>query len=227
MEETNPTPATPSGANNYQNLDDYLRGATIALTNASDPEIAPLLANRSYTNTVIDQKIAELDNVKALVKVQTKEYGDQYQATKNYNEAVAVLHPKYMEHLIISRIVFKDNVAAKTTLGLNGTRKRSASSYCKQAELFYIGTVENADYKALLALKGITDAELQAGKTGYANLSDLAAKQSKETGEAQGATAARDKAVDDFGTWFSDFKAIGKVALSGKPQLREKLGWKE
>jgi hypothetical protein len=226
MNEIIPTP-TPSGANNYQNLDDYLRGATTALTNATDTEVAPLLANRSYTKTVIDQKIAELDNVKELVKIQTKEYGDQYQATKNYSEAVAILHPKYIEHLLISRIVFKDNVAAKTTLGLNGTRKRSASSYCREAELFYKGATENPDYKVALAQKGITDTELQTGKTGYASLSDLAAKQVKETGEAQGATAARDKAVDDFAAWFSEFKAIGKIALSTQPQLRERLGWKE
>jgi hypothetical protein len=227
MEETNATPSTPSKANKYQNLDDYLRGATTALTNAADTEIAPLLSDRSYTKSVIDQKIAQLEDLKELVKIQTKEYGDQYQATKNYNEAVAVLHPKYMEHLLISRIIFKDNVAAKTTLGLNGTRKRSASSYCRQAELFYKGATENADYKAALSQKGITDTALQTGKTGYANLSDLAANQVKETGEAQGATAARDQAIDDFAAWFSEFKAIGKIALSAKPQLREKLGWKE
>jgi hypothetical protein len=226
MDEINPTPA-PSGANNYQNLDDYLRNATTALTNASDAEVAPLLAERSYTKTIIEAKMVELDNVKELVKIQNKEYGDQYQATKNYSDAVTVLHPKYIEHIQISRVVFKDNVAAKTTLAINGSRKRAASSYCKQAELFYKGALENNEYKAALAEKGITDAQLQTGKTGYANLSDLAAKQAKETGEAQGATAARDKAVDNFAAWFSDFKAIGKIALSSKPQLREKLGWKE
>jgi hypothetical protein len=42
MNEIIPTP-TPSGANNYQNLDNYLRGATTALTNAADAEVAPLL----------------------------------------------------------------------------------------------------------------------------------------------------------------------------------------
>jgi hypothetical protein len=226
MDNITPTP-TPSKANKYQNLDDFLRSATTALINASDSEIAPLLANRSYTKTIIDQKIIELEQAKELVKIQTKEYGDQYQATKNYSDAVAVLHPRYIEHLLISRVVFKDNVAAKTTLGSNGSRKRSASSYCRQAELFYKGALENIDYKEALALKGVTDTELQAGKTGYANLTNLAATQIKETGEAQQATNTRDKAIDDFGTWFSEFKVIGKIALSTQPQLREKLGWKE
>jgi hypothetical protein len=226
MDNTTPTPV-PTKSNKYQNLDDYLRSATTALINATDTEVAPLLAKRSYTKTVIDEKIAELDHIKELVKIQTKEYGDQFQATKNYSNAVAVLHPDYIDHLLIARVVFKDNVAAKTTLGINGSRKRALSSYCRQAELFYKGALENKEYKEALALKGIDDAELQAGKTGYANLTNLAATQIKETGEAQSATAARDKAIDNFGTWFSEFKIIGKIALSTQPQLREKLGWKE
>ena len=129
MDTIIPTP-TPSSANNYQNLDDYLSGVTTALTNAADIEIATLLANRSYTKSVIDQKKVELDNLKELVKNQTKEYGDQYQSTMNYNEAVATLHPKYIEHLIISRIVFKTNVAAKTTLGLLINARATATRCC-------------------------------------------------------------------------------------------------
>ncbi len=68
---------------------------------------------------------------------------------------------------------------------------------------------------------------MQTGKTGYENLTVIAAKQAKETGEAQQATASRDAAVDAFAAWYSDFKAIGKIALMNKPQLREKLGWIE
>ena len=233
--ENNPNPeavastpvATPSKKNHYQNIDDYLSSVGVALTNSSDAEIAPLLANRGYTAAIIAAKVTEHANIKTLVSSQVKEYGDQYQATKNYNDAAALIHPKYIEHLAIARIVFADDTAAKTTLGLKGDRKRSASGYCSQALLFYNGVLNNATYKTALATKGVTDAELQAGKTGYTNLSTLEAAQAKETGEAQEATATRDKAIDDLATWYSNFKVLGKIALSGKPQLREKLGWKE
>jgi hypothetical protein len=218
---------TPSKKNNYQDINEYLSDTSVALTNASDAEVAPLLANRGYSAAIIAAKVAEHATVKTLVSSQVKEYGDQYQATQNYNNAAIGLHPKYIEHIEIGRIVFVDDAAATTTLGLKGKRKRSASGYCSQAVLFYKAATENATYKAALAAKGVTDAELQTGKTGYANLSDLEAKQAKETGEAQGATAKRDKAIDDFAAWFSDFKKLGKIALSSKPQLREKLGWKE
>ncbi|MFK7061322.1 hypothetical protein [Flavobacterium oreochromis] len=226
MDETNPT-TKPLKKNNYQKIDDYIRAANTALTNASDLEIAPLLSKRGYTTIIIDQKIAELNTVKELVLLQVKEYGDQYQATEDYNKAVALLHPEYINNLLIARIVFKDNVAAKAALSLNGSRKRSASSYCRQAELFYKGALDNQDYKTALAQRGVTEEDLQKGKTGYTNLIDLAAKQTKETGEAQQATANRDIAIDNFASWYSDFKAIAKIALISKPQLREKLGWKE
>lgn len=225
--ETTSAITTPSKKNNYQNLDDYLSEASIALINSSDAEIAPLLVTRGYTSAIIAAKITERGNLETLVNTQKKEYGDQYQATQNYNNAAATLHPKYIEHIAIGRITFANDIAAKTTLGLSGKRKRSNSSYCSQALQFYKNVLDNATYKTALAAKGVTDAELQAGKTGYANLADLEAKQAKETGEAQGATAKRDKAVDDFGAWYSDFKTMAKIALSSKPQLREKLGWKE
>lgn len=229
--ETNPategTTPTPSKKNNYQNLDDYLNECGVALTNASDAEIAPLLTARGYTAAIITAKITEHTTVKQLVASQIKEYGDQYQATKNYDNAAALLHPKYIEHVAIGRIAFKDDIAAQTTLGLVGKRKRSTSGYCNQALLLYKGVLDNATYATALAARGVTNAELTAGKTGYTNLLDLEAKQQKETGEAQGATAKRDKAIDDFADWFSEFKAMGKIALSSKPQLREKLGWKE
>lgn len=218
---------TPTKKNNYQNIDEYLNECGIALTNASDAEITPLLTARGYTTAIVTSKIAEHATVKQLVASQIKEYGDQYQATENYNSAASLLHPKYIEHVEIGRIAFKNDIAAQTTLGLNGKRKRSSSSYCNQALLLYKGALDNATYVSALAAKGVTNAELTAGKTGYTNLLDLEAKQQKETGEAQGATAKRDKAIDDFANWFSEFKAMGKIALSSKPQLREKLGWKE
>ena len=40
-------------------------------------------------------------------------------------------------------------------------------------------------------------------------------------------TAKKAKAIDDFASWFSDFKKLCKIALSSKPQMRGKLGWKE
>ena len=217
----------PTKSNNYQNLDDFIQEASIALTNASDPDILPLLNRRGYTLDIINSKLNEITVLKELVAKQTKEYGEQYEATKDYAAGVALLHTDYIDNLIIARVVFKDNVAAKTTLGLKGSRKRAESSYCHQAELFYSGILNNPSYKLAVAERGITEEELITGKEGYEKLTLLAAKKTKETGEAQQATANRDIAIDSFNEWYSNFKKIAKVALSKTPQLTKKLGWKE
>lgn len=49
-------------------------------------------------------------------------------------------------------------------------------------------------------------------------------QQKNETGEAQAATQARDKKLDELAKWVSDLRAVAKVALADDPQQLEKLG---
>ncbi|MGB4773821.1 MAG: hypothetical protein WBP45_01495 [Daejeonella sp.] len=222
------TDPNPNGnTNSYVDTDTYLAACETALINSADSEIAPLLEARSYTPALLAAKQAELSAIKELVVTQKKEYGEQYDATQAYNNAVGLLHPDYMDHLALARVVLKNNTAAKTALGLKGKRARSESGYCSQGLLFYKNTLSNADYTAALAKVGVSEADLQSGKAGYEALSTQAAAKAKETGEAQGATARRDEAIDAFADWFSDFKEVAIIALRKTPQLREKLGWKE
>ena len=90
--------------------------------------------------------------------------------------------------------------------------------------MFYTGALENADYVAALDSKGIDQTKLQAAKDRWNNLSVLAAAQTKETGEAQKATADQDAAYDAFGEWMDEFYATAEIALRKTPQLVEKLG---
>ena len=227
MENQNPTPTPQRGGNNYVDLAGYTTQCEVALSNAADAEIAPLLAARGYAAVTIAAKQTELANVKKLIANQIKEYGEQYAATKDYDDAVILIHPNYIDHIDLARIAFKNDTAAKTALGLKGDRKQSESGYRAQASLFYNGLLDNNDYKAAMAIKGVTDAELVKAEKAYDALGKKIADKLKETGEAQAATKARDKAIDDFADWFSDFKEVAKIALRQKPQLREKLGWKE
>jgi hypothetical protein len=48
--------------------------------------------------------------------------------------------------------------------------------------------------------------------------------QLKEKGEAQAATEARDKALDNLQEWMSDYIAVARIALEDEPQLMEMLG---
>ncbi|MCX6208795.1 MAG: hypothetical protein NTZ59_04675 [Bacteroidetes bacterium] len=153
MENQNPTPAPQGGGNNYVDLAGYTTQCEVALTNAADTEIAPLLAARGYAAASITAKQTELTNVKKLIADQRKEYGEQYAATKAYDDAVKLIHPNYIDHIDLARVAFKNDTAAKTALGLKGDRKQSESGYRAQALLFYNGVLGNATYKAAMATK--------------------------------------------------------------------------
>ena len=228
METTNSTTTTPATApatkSDYVPKEQYIAEARTALTNAALPDIAPLLEKRSYPAAIIAAKLAELTALNALVQAQIKEYGEQYEATEAYKKAIAYLYTDYAEHLKLARMVLKDDTAAKTALGLKGNRKKSNSGLTAQALLFYTGALENTGYVAALDTKGIDQTELQAGKDGWNKLAVLAAAKTKETGEAQKATADRDAAYDAFGEWMDEFYATAEIALRKTPQLMEKLG---
>jgi hypothetical protein len=221
---TGSTPATPTTKTEYVPMDKYIADAKIALANAALPDIAPLLARRSYPATIITAKQAELATLEGLVLAQVKEYGEQYEATKKYNDAIAALYSDYIEHIELARMKFKNDTAAKTTLGLKGKRKESQSGITAQGLQFYKGVLDNADYTAAMDSKGVDVAELQAAKAGFENLTNLAAAQAKETGEAQEATAKRDEAYDNFKEWMDEFLATATIALRKSPQMMEKMG---
>lgn len=227
MEATTTPPTAPTQESTYKDIVAYLAASKTALINAALPDIAPKLAEIGYTATEITAKLQDIETLETLNEAQKKEYGEQYDATATYTATENALHTTYIKNLTIARVVFKNNVAAQVALALNGERKKSKSGYQAQALQFYKGILLNTDYKAELAVRGITEAILTSQKTGFEGLSDLEADQKKETGEAQAATKKRDDAYDIFEDWMSDFKKMAIVALSDSPQLREQLGWKE
>lgn len=224
-----PPPVAPAAGSNPQadDIDSFIAKKKVMLTNSLLPAVWSKLQNRGYTQAVIQQKIAELDALSALNQAQRKEYGEQYQSTANYNAAEELIHQDYEDHLSYARLVFENNKAAKTALGLKGKRYRSQAGYAAQGLLFYKNLLGNATWKADMAATGITSTELTAQQTAFQNLATLEAAQQKETGEAQGATAARDAAHEALKKWTRKYRAIAKIALRRYPQLSEQIGIKD
>jgi hypothetical protein len=214
-------------ADTYEDFDTYYGNRNTALTNASDAAIAPLLTAADYPPATIAAKVTQLAALKKLSDDQKKEYGEQYEATKDYNNLAGSLHPTYLKHVRYGKLIFEDDKVALKVMGLDGRRKQAEMAYCNQALDFYSNGLSNAAYKAALNKRGVTDAELTAGKTGFSDLKELIPVKAKETGEAQQATSERDIAWEIFDEWFVEFKKYATLALSRTPQLRERLGWKE
>ncbi|MDI9365938.1 MAG: hypothetical protein QM541_13360 [Flavobacterium sp.] len=226
--EPNTTVTNPVKKNSYyENFNLYYSNRVTALTNAADANIVGLLTAAGYPPAIIASKTAELEALKKLDDKQKKEYGEQYQAIKEFDTLADSLHPSYLSHVKWGKLIFEDDKAALNALGLNGRRLLAESSYCNQALLFYEGVLNNASYKASVIARGITEAVLQTGQLGFTNLKKMIPVKAIELGEAQQATQKRDEAWEAFENWFVKFKKFAILALSSEPQLREKMGWKE
>jgi len=236
MAEEKIIPNDPSNSNDgnkksnktyYKDTDVFIGDCRLALINSGDPDIEPHLTKRGYPKSIIATKLVELEELAKLEGTQKKEYGDQYEATKNFVVAKEDFHEDYMDHLILARVAFKGDDAPQQTLELNKRRKQSKDGYFAQGARFYNGILKNADYKKAMNDKGVTDAEMQEQLNEIDALIILDSKQGKEKAEAQAATKKRDAALHKFEDWFIDFKDVAIVALRKSPQMIEKLGWIE
>jgi hypothetical protein len=219
-----PLPNDKPRDDEYESLNEFMTASDITLTNALLPDVWPLLEKVGYRTTDMSSKTAELQVLRGLSQRKEKEYGDQYKASAEYKEQLDLLNTDYPSHVALARIEFEEDAAALTTLGLVGKRLRNRSDYSKQALQLYDGALANTDYATALANNGIDAAKLTAMQSGFLQLEKLDAAQTKETGEAQEATVARDQAWDKLETWMRKFYKKAKVALRDHPQLREKLG---
>ncbi|MBK7919539.1 MAG: hypothetical protein IPJ94_25435 [Chloroflexi bacterium] len=77
---------------------------------------------------------------------------------------------------------------------------------------------------AALAQYNVTEAQLLAGQTAVTAVANLNANQEKEKSEAQKATKARDKALDDLDEWYVEFRELARIALEDDAQQLEALG---
>jgi hypothetical protein len=225
-ETTNETPTTPKAKNYYQSIDQLILAINTALSNANHPEIAPLLDKRGYKATDIEAAKTLVANLQTLQQKQKKEYGEQYEATEKFNKHWDELHQTYAVHVELARIAFDNDTHNYAQLGLKGQRKTSFSGYIQQARLFYSNGLADKAVLTKLAEKGIAKSEMDGTLALIDNLEKEKYIQTKETGEAQQATKERDAALDKVSEWFGAFKRTAQVALIGKPQLTEILGFK-
>jgi len=202
--------------------------AQVAIDNAiSNSDVKSLLAVFGYDDTRLNEGKTLLDTTNQLQQTQQKEYGDQFEATGTLKEAWEKADKTYMRFVKIARIALKADHALYQQLNLSGIRKKTLSGWLAQAKQFYLNALSDTKVLEKMADFGMTQANIEAGKTMLEETEAANAAQEKEKGEAQQATQERDKAMDNLEDWLSDFFAIARIALEEKPQLLENLGIKE
>lgn len=206
-------------------IEERLLAAQVATGNAlADPDILNALTAFGYDTARITAGKNLTDEVADLIARQKKEYGEQYQASAQVQEAWDRADRAYMKTLKIARIALRDNVMAQNALGLTGHRKNSLSGWLEQAERFYRNLLSDETLLTAMAEFGYTAEKLQAEQELVEAVHSANLIQEKEKGEAQDATEKRDARADELDRWMADFKQVARIALEDNPQWLEKLG---
>ena len=206
-------------------IDEILHRVKLAISNAlSDAEILAALIIFGYDEVKLNQGLSICTEAESLVLMQTKEYGEQYQAQDDFRESRSLADRTYIKSLKIARIAFNDNTEALRSLNLPGSRKRTFSGWLTQAKTFYVNMLANDEYIASMQKFGYTAEKLQAEQALVMTAETNNFSYDKEKGEAQQSTVNRDEKVDELIDWFRDFIEIARIALEENPQWLEKLG---
>lgn len=206
-------------------IEQLLSKAGLAINNSlQNTELAPILAEYGYSPEKLKAGKALLDELSTLEHKQSKEYGDQYQATHELEEKKETAHKVYMRFVKIARVALADENAAWESLGLRGDRKQSTPGWLAQCFRFYSNLNGNSHWKELMGNFGVSPEKLVAGEALVSQVEQAFNKQKTEMGEAQEATRLRDQAADKLQAWYSDFIAIARIALEDQPQYLEILG---
>ncbi|MBN2349111.1 MAG: hypothetical protein JXJ22_09755 [Bacteroidales bacterium] len=206
-------------------IENLLVKANVAIYNGiENPELAEILAQYGYDANRINEGRELCDETEKLHQKQVMEYGEQYDATREMEEARLKANLVYMKHVKIARVALKNKVGDWDKLQLNGKRKKSFSGWLAEAGLFYTNVLSDKMLVEQMQEYGITGEKLMEGQQLVNDAEAAYAKQRKELGEAQDATIERDEAVDKLQYWYSDYIEIARVALEDKPQYLEIMG---
>ena len=207
------------------NAEEILFQSGLRINNSlSDPLILNAVSLVGYNQEKLLEGQNLLDEATTLVETQKREYGEVDAAQQVFEDQRTNAHKVYMAVLAISKIAFKGDVQAISTLDLTGRRASTFSGWLNQTRSFYRAILANEAWKTELAKYGQTEVML----TGELALIDAVATASenkkKEMGDAQNATQVRDKKLEELAEWVSDYEVIARIALTSSPQLLEKLG---
>ena len=153
-----------------------------------------------------------------------KEYGEQYTAYGEMSELWDKNHNIYMPILKLSRIALKNQSGALRSLRATGSRNRSITGFISDAKILYGNLLSQPEFLDTMSRFGVTAATLTEAQEQLAVLERAHVKYFKEKGEAQDQTVKRDRMYDQLYDWYSDFRAVLRIALNDSEQMLEKLG---
>ena len=150
-------------------------------------------------------------------------YGVQYQASADLRAARQAANRVYVDGVKIARVAFQDNVQARATLRLAGSRAQALAGWLEQATVFYQNLLAYPDLQAKMAPFGYTADRLTAELALVRAVETANQRQEAAKGAARAATQDRDEKLRALRAWLKDFRVIAPIALADRLQALETL----
>ena len=217
-------PTHPMAAFSSLPLPQLIPAARALYTNARDDAgIAAALSDYGYTAPAdFDDGLALTAEAETAIGTQRAEYADQYAATAGANQTAAEVEALYSRHRQLARFAHPSGTDGHSALRLAGSTARDRAGLLQDAGAFYDLLAARPDLAA--PIRGLDAEAITEGQARVATAREAQVAQSAEAGEAQRATTLRDDAVARLRAHTAELASVAKLALSDRPQLREKLG---
>jgi acyl-CoA synthetase (NDP forming) len=190
----------------------------------NSPTIQAKMMAFGYTPSKIEIGLSLLNKAKQATASQVGGYGDQYAASNEVGQSWAETYGKYMVTVKVNRIAFKGRPDLLVKFRVTGRRNRSFSGWLNDARIMYANILDTPEALDVLTNYGYSIEKLTAERDAVEAVEALHNKRLAEKSEAQQGTVERDKAIDELCDWYSDFRAIARIALYDAPQQLEALG---
>jgi hypothetical protein len=190
----------------------------------SSLEIQAKMSVYGYTPEKIMRGKELLERARHLTAAQKGGYGEQYAAIDELGKAWTAAYATSMITVKVVRVAFKGQPDMLKGLNVAGERNRSLSGWLNDARIMYGNLVDNPEAMRVMAQFGYTPEKIAAERNAVEQVAALHVRRLAEKSEAQQSTVERDSAIDDLCNWYSDFRAIARIAFFDAPQQLEALG---
>ena len=205
----------------HHTIAQQLNAGQLAIRNSlSDPEIQSLVAQFGYPAEKLNEGKALYDCALSAVNAEKADAGAQQESSRILTQAEKSARDAYQALAKVARAVFLKDKAQLSALGLTGSTPKDTAGFLAAAYTLF----DNARTLPTLADYGYNSVKLQSERAKIAAYDTANQQQEAAKGAAQQATREQDAALQALNDWTAQYLKIAKVALSGKPQLLEKLG---
>ena len=205
-------------------VDEKISIVETRLKNAlGNSEIMSGLAAFGIDNAYVDSALLLVEEARQKSETQKIEYAGQYEATNQVHKKLDEVEEVYSKTMGVAGLVFEDESTA-SALKLHIPLPRAVDKRIERIRSFYSTLLVKEEYTAALARFLRTVEMLTAEKNAVEELAALRQAQTKETGEAQLATQARNTAIEQLIAKDREFSKLLKLAFGTRNELLEVAG---